>query len=175
MDEQWITLKSQHSSSQRRSLYRIVPLAAAKSSPQAADIINQGSKIAILAGRGCLPARKEVIELAEKVGAPIIKPLLGKAVVPDDHPYTTGGIGLLGTAPSQEVLQECDTLILAGTSFPYMEFYPKPGRAKAIQIDIDPARNRSPLSRAEWGWSVNVGMCSERCCRWFNTKPIETF
>jgi pyruvate dehydrogenase (quinone) len=107
---------------------------------QAADIINQGSKIAILAGRGCLPARKEVIELAEKVGAPIIKPLLGKAVVPDDHPYTTGGIGLLGTAPSQEVLQECDTLILAGTSFPYMEFYPKPGRAKAIQIDIDPAR-----------------------------------
>ena len=107
---------------------------------QAADIINQGSKIAILAGRGCLPARKEVIELAEKVGAPIIKPLLGKAVVPDDHPYTTGGIGLLGTAPSQEVLQECDTLILAGTSFPYMEFYPKPGRAKAVQIDIDPAR-----------------------------------
>ena len=107
---------------------------------QAADIINQGSKVAILAGRGCLPARKEVIELAEKVGAPIIKPLLGKAVVPDDHPYTTGGIGLLGTAPSQEALQECDTLILAGTSFPYMEFYPKPGRAKAIQIDIDPAR-----------------------------------
>lgn len=107
---------------------------------QAADIINQGSKIAILAGRGCLPARKEVIALAEKVGAPIIKPLLGKAVVPDDHPYTTGGIGLLGTAPSQEVLQECDTLILAGTSFPYMEFYPKPGRAKAVQIDIDPAR-----------------------------------
>ncbi|MDC8450452.1 MAG: thiamine pyrophosphate-dependent enzyme [Nitrospira sp.] len=107
---------------------------------QAADIINQGSKVAILAGRGCLPARKEVIALAEKVGAPIVKPLLGKAVVPDDHPYTTGGIGLLGTAPSQEVLQECDTLILAGTSFPYMEFYPKPGRAKAVQIDIDPAR-----------------------------------
>jgi len=107
---------------------------------QAADIINQGSKVAILAGRGCLPARKEVIALAEKVGAPIVKPLLGKAVVPDDHPYTTGGIGLLGTGPSQEVLQECDTLILAGTSFPYMEFYPKPGRAKAVQIDIDPAR-----------------------------------
>jgi pyruvate dehydrogenase (quinone) len=107
---------------------------------QAADIMNQGSKIAILAGRGCLPARKEVIALAEKMGAPIIKPLLGKAVVPDDHPYTTGGVGLLGTAPSQEVLQECDTLILAGTSFPYMEFYPKSGQAKAIQIDIDPAR-----------------------------------
>jgi pyruvate dehydrogenase (quinone) len=117
-----------------------LPLPTQSLLQQAADIINRGSKIAILAGRGCLPARKEVIALAEKVGAPIIKPLLGKAVVPDDHPYTTGGVGLLGTAPSQEALQECDTLILAGTSFPYMEFYPKPGQAKAIQIDIDPAR-----------------------------------
>jgi pyruvate dehydrogenase (quinone) len=107
---------------------------------QAARVINKGSNVAILAGRGCLPARKEVIALAEKLGAPIIKPLLGKSVVPDDHPYTTGGVGLLGTAPSQEALQECDTLILAGTSFPYMEFYPRPGQAKAIQIDIDAAR-----------------------------------
>ncbi|ALA59619.1 thiamine pyrophosphate-dependent enzyme [Nitrospira moscoviensis] len=107
---------------------------------QAAQIINQGSKVAILAGRGCLTARNEVLELAEKLGAPIIKPLLGKAVVPDDHPYTTGGVGLLGTAPSQEALQECDTLILAGTSFPYMEFYPRPGQARAVQIDLDPAR-----------------------------------
>ena len=106
----------------------------------AAALINQGAKIVILAGRGCLPARKEVVALAEKLGAPIIKPLLGKAVVPDDHPYTTGGVGLLGTAPSQEALQECDTLILAGTSFPYLEFYPTPGQAKAIQIDLDPAR-----------------------------------
>lgn len=107
---------------------------------KAATIINEGQKVVILAGRGCLPARKEVIALAEKIGAPIIKPLLGKAVVPDDHPYTTGGIGLLGTAPSQEALQQCDTLILAGTSFPYIEFYPKPGQARAVQIDIDPAR-----------------------------------
>jgi pyruvate dehydrogenase (quinone) len=106
----------------------------------AARIINQGSRVAILAGRGCLAARQDVIALAEKLGAPIVKPLLGKAVVPDDHPYTTGGVGLLGTAPSQEVLQECDTLILAGTSFPYMEFYPKPGKARAVQIDLDPAR-----------------------------------
>ena len=117
-----------------------LPLPAQSQLEQAADVINQGSRVAILAGRGCLPARAEVIALAEKLGAPIIKPLLGKAVVPDDHPYTTGGVGLLGTAPSQEALQECDTLILAGTSFPYIEFYPKPGQAKAVQIDIDAAR-----------------------------------
>lgn len=107
---------------------------------QAAEMINAGSKVAILAGQGCLSARNEILQLAETVGAPIVKPLLGKAVVPDDSPYTTGGIGLLGTAPSQEVLEDCDTLIIAGSSFPYLEFYPKPGQAKAIQIDIDPAR-----------------------------------
>jgi pyruvate dehydrogenase (quinone) len=107
---------------------------------KAADLINAGSKIAILAGRGCLTARHEVLLLAEKLAAPIAKPLLGKAVVPDDSPYTTGGIGLLGTAPSQEIMEECDTLIIAGSSFPYMEFYPKPGQAKCIQIDMDPAR-----------------------------------
>jgi pyruvate dehydrogenase (quinone) len=107
---------------------------------EAAEIINRGSKVAIMAGAGCLKARSEVLQLAEKIAAPIIKPLLGKAVVPDDNPYTTGGIGLLGTAPSQEALQECDTLIIAGSGFPYMEFYPKPGRAKTVQIDINPAR-----------------------------------
>jgi len=106
----------------------------------AAEIINAGSKVAILAGQGCLTARNEILQLAEAVGAPIVKALLGKAVVPDDSPYTTGGIGLLGTAPSQEVLEDCDTLIIAGSSFPYLEFYPKPGQAKAIQIDIDPSR-----------------------------------
>jgi pyruvate dehydrogenase (quinone) len=107
---------------------------------QAADIINNGKKIAILAGRGCLSARDEILHLAEKVAGPVIKPLLGKAVVPDDSPYTTGGVGLLGTSPSQDALSDCDTLIIAGSSFPYLEFYPKPGDAKTIQIDIDPAR-----------------------------------
>lgn len=85
-------------------------------------------------------ARAEILAVAEKVAGPIIKPLLGKAVVPDESPYTTGGIGLLGTAPSQEALEECDTLLIAGSSFPYMEFYPKPGQAKTIQIDIDATR-----------------------------------
>ena len=107
---------------------------------QAADIINQGSKVAILAGAGCLKARSEILQLAERVAGPIIKPLLGKAVVPDDSPYTTGGVGLLGTAPSQDALAGCDTLIIAGSSFPYLEFYPKPGKAKTVQIDLDPAR-----------------------------------
>src|SRR5205085_1534880 len=101
----------------------------------AAEMINKGSKVAILAGRGCLGARAEVLQLAETVRGPIVKPLLGKAVVPDNSPYTTGGIGLLGTAPSQDAMQECDTLIIAGSSFPYMEFYPKPGKANTIQID----------------------------------------
>ncbi len=107
---------------------------------QAAALINEGSKIAILAGRGCLKAREEVSQLARAVAGPIIKPLLGKAVVPDRDAYTTGGIGLLGTAPSQDAMQECDTLIIAGTSFPYLDFYPKPGKARAVQIDVSPTR-----------------------------------
>jgi pyruvate dehydrogenase (quinone) len=78
--------------------------------------------------------------LADAVGGPIVKPLLGKAVVPDDSPFTTGGIGLLGTAPSQDAMEECDTLLIAGSSFPYLEFYPKPGQAKTIQIELDPTR-----------------------------------
>ncbi|HZT58678.1 MAG TPA: thiamine pyrophosphate-dependent enzyme [Pyrinomonadaceae bacterium] len=106
----------------------------------AAFHINEGKKVAILAGRGALNAREEVLQLAEAVGGVIVKPLLGKAVVPDDSPYTTGGIGLLGTAPSQDVMKDCDTLVMLGTSFPYMEFYPKPGTAKVVQVDIDPTR-----------------------------------
>ncbi len=117
-----------------------LPLPSRSLIEKAAAVINAGTKIAILAGRGCLGAKAEVLQLADLLGAPIVKPLLGKAVVPDDHPLTTGGIGLLGTAPSQEVLETCDTLIIAGTSFPYLEFYPKPGQARAVQIDLDAAR-----------------------------------
>ncbi len=107
---------------------------------EAAKLINAGKRVAILAGRGCLNCRDELLALAEKLGAPIVKALLGKAVVPDASPYTTGGIGLLGTAPSQDALKECDTLIIAGSGFPYMEFYPKPGKAKTVQIDVSPTR-----------------------------------
>ncbi len=107
---------------------------------RAAELLNTGKRIAILAGAGALGATDELEEVAEVLGAPIIKPLLGKAAVPDDSPYTTGGIGLLGTTPSQEALEDCDTLFLIGTSFPYMEYYPKPGKARAVQIDLDPVR-----------------------------------
>src|SRR5580704_17525255 len=106
----------------------------------AADILRRGRKIAILAGQGALHATQELEELAETLGAPIIKALLGKAAVPDDSPYTTGGIGLLGTEPSQDTMEECDTLLMVGTSFPYIEFLPQPGSIKCVQIDIDPQR-----------------------------------
>ncbi len=107
---------------------------------QAAELLNAGTKVAILAGRGALGARAELEAVAETLGAPIVVPLLGKGVVADDSPYTTGGIGLLGTKPSQEALEACDTLLIAGSSFPYVEFYPEPGRARGVQIDIDPTR-----------------------------------
>lgn len=107
---------------------------------KAAKILNSGKKIAILAGRGALDATDELERIADKLQAPIIKALLGKAAVPDDSPYTTGGIGLLGTAPSQKAFEECDTLLIAGSSFPYIEFYPEPGKVKAVQIDIDAVR-----------------------------------
>ncbi|HLJ79268.1 MAG TPA: thiamine pyrophosphate-dependent enzyme [Acidobacteriaceae bacterium] len=106
----------------------------------AADILNRGKRIAILAGQGALQATSELEEVAEILGAPIVKALLGKAAVPDDSPYTTGGIGLLGTEPSQNALEDCDTLFIIGSSFPYIEYLPEPGQAKCVQIDIDPQR-----------------------------------
>ena len=107
---------------------------------QAAEILNAGKKVAILAGRGALKAGTQLEKAAELLGAPIIKALLGKSCVPDDSPYTTGGLGLLGTEPSEDAIQECDTLLIVGSSLPYIEFYPKPGQAKCVQIDIDPVR-----------------------------------
>jgi pyruvate dehydrogenase (quinone) len=106
----------------------------------AASLLNEGQRTVILAGQGALGAGEQLEQLAEQMAAPIVKPLLGKAVVPDDSPYTTGGIGLLGTLPSELAMEECDTLLMVGTSFPYMEYYPKPGKAKAAQIDLDPTR-----------------------------------
>jgi len=107
---------------------------------RAADILNRGKKVAILAGRGALDATDELEQTAELLGAPIIKALLGKAAVPDDSPYTTGGIGLLGTKPSQEAMEDCDTIFIVGSSFPYIEFMPKPDQAKGVQIELDPKR-----------------------------------
>jgi len=107
---------------------------------RAAEIINNSSKPAILVGRGALGAAQEVTELADTIAAPVIKALLGKAVIPDDSPFTTGGLGLLGTAPSQDAMEECDMLLIVGSSFPYLDFYPKPNKAKCVQIDLDSTR-----------------------------------
>jgi pyruvate dehydrogenase (quinone) len=107
---------------------------------RAADILNSSSRIAILAGQGALGARAELLQVADILGAPIIKALLGKAVVPDSHQLTTGGIGLLGTRPSQEAMEECDALLIIGSTFPYIEYYPKPGQARVVQVDHDGSR-----------------------------------
>jgi pyruvate dehydrogenase (quinone) len=115
-------------------------LPAPESLRRAAEVLNAGSKVAILAGRGALGAGDILERVADTLAAPIVKALLGKGVVPDDSPYTTGAVGLLGTKPSQEAMENCDTLLMAGTSFPYIEFLPKPGQARGVQIDIDPVR-----------------------------------
>ena len=104
---------------------------------RAAGILNSGKKVAMLIGAGALHATDEVIEVAERLGAGVAKALLGKAVVPDDLPYVTGAIGLLGTKPSWEMMNECDTLLMVGSNFPYSEFLPKEGQARGVQIDID--------------------------------------
>ncbi|HEY2023925.1 thiamine pyrophosphate-requiring protein [Paraburkholderia sp.] len=103
---------------------------------RAADVLNAGSKVAILVGAGALQATDEVIAVAEKLGAGVAKALLGKAALPDDLPFVTGSIGLLGTEPSYKLMTECDTLLMIGSGFPYSEFLPKEGAARGVQIDI---------------------------------------
>jgi pyruvate dehydrogenase (quinone) len=104
----------------------------------AAAVLNAGRKVAILAGAGALHAGTELVAVADRLGAGIAKALLGKMAVPDDLPNVTGAIGLLGTAPSWKMMEECDTLLMVGSSFPYSEFLPKPGKARGVQIDIEP-------------------------------------
>ncbi|WP_422735745.1 thiamine pyrophosphate-dependent enzyme [Micromonospora sp. WMMD729] len=106
---------------------------------KAAEVLKAGRKVAMLVGVGARGAREEVLAVAEALGSPIVKTLPGKLVVPDDHPLTTGGLGLLGTAPSEELMEECDTLLMVGTSFPYGKYLPAPGQAKVVQIDVDPS------------------------------------
>lgn len=107
---------------------------------QAAAVLNAGRRVAILVGRGALLATDLIEELADRLAAPVIKALLGKSALPDDSPYCVGGLGLVGTRPAQEAIEDCDTIFLIGTSFPYVEFLPKPGQARGVQIDLDPAR-----------------------------------
>jgi pyruvate dehydrogenase (quinone) len=105
---------------------------------RAAEVLNAGKKVAILVGAGALQATDEVIAVADKLGAGVAKALLGKAAVPDEIPWVTGSIGLLGTKPSWEMMTNCDTLLMIGSGFPYSEFLPKEGQARGVQIDIDP-------------------------------------
>src|SRR5262249_14537956 len=104
---------------------------------RAAEILNSGSRVAMLVGAGALNAGDQVADVADVLGAGVAKALLGKAVLPDELPFVTGAIGLLGTKPSWDLMQECDTLLMVGTNFPYSEFLPPFGQARGIQIDID--------------------------------------
>jgi len=104
---------------------------------RAAELLNAGEKVAMLVGQGALHATDEVLEVADLLGAGVAKALLGKAVVPDDLPFVTGSIGLLGTRPSSDLMAGCDTLLMVGSSFPYSEFLPEEGQARGVQIDID--------------------------------------
>jgi pyruvate dehydrogenase (quinone) len=104
---------------------------------RAADVLNRGRKVAILVGQGALRARAEVLQLADKLGAPVAKALLGKAVLPDDSAFTTGGIGHLGTLPTKRAMEECDTLLILGSTMPWIDAYPTPGQARAVQVDLN--------------------------------------
>jgi pyruvate dehydrogenase (quinone)/pyruvate oxidase len=107
---------------------------------RAAEVLNQGARVALLVGAGGLEAREELLAVAEAVAGPVVKSLPGKAAVPDDHPLTTGCIGVLGTRPSEEALEGADTLLLVGTSFPWAANVPDPAGVRAVQIETDPTR-----------------------------------
>jgi pyruvate dehydrogenase (quinone)/pyruvate oxidase len=107
---------------------------------RAAEVLNAGEKVVILAGAGALGAREELLAVADQLASPIVKTLPGKAAVPDDHPLTTGGIGLLGTKASDEAMEGADTLFMVGTNFPYTKFLPKPNQVNVVQIEVDPTR-----------------------------------
>ncbi|MCQ8774084.1 thiamine pyrophosphate-requiring protein [Streptomyces telluris] len=114
------------------------PVPADTEITRAAELIDAGRKVAVLVGQGARGARAEVERLAEVLGAGVAKALLGKDVLPDDLPYVTGSVGLLGTRPSYELMRDCDTLVVIGSSFPYTQFLPEFGQARAVQIDVDP-------------------------------------
>jgi pyruvate dehydrogenase (quinone) len=114
------------------------PVPADQDLAHAAEILNAGEKVAVLIGQGARGARAEVEHLADLLGAGVAKALLGKDVLPDDLPYVTGSVGLLGTRPSYELMRDCDTLLVIGSSFPYTQFLPEFGQTRAVQIDNDP-------------------------------------
>jgi pyruvate dehydrogenase (quinone) len=120
----------------------------------AADVLNRGQRVAILVGQGALNARTEVTQVAELLGAPVAKALLGKAVLADDSPFTTGGIGHLGTAPSSWAMKNCDTVLIVGSTMPWLEYYPDPGQARGVQIDMK-------ADRIGLRYPVEIGLVSD--------------
>jgi pyruvate dehydrogenase (quinone) len=141
-DTQNMLLGADRPSMENHGLHTSVQWQRAEHSPsiaqlqRAAAILNAGNKVAVLVGQGALGARAEVTQLAQRLGAPVAKALLGKAVLADSSPYTTGGIGHLGTVPSQFIMRECDTLLILGSTMPWVDFYPPHGKARAVQVDI---------------------------------------
>lgn len=137
---------------------------------RAAAVLNAGSKIAMLVGAGALGAAEEVQQVADLLGANVSKALLGKTVLPDDAPGCMGAIGLLGTKPSWDLMMECDTLLMVGSSFPYSEFLPKPGDARGVQIDLD-------AKMLLIGYPMEVPLCGDaaelcaRCCHSLRQRP----
>ncbi|NEX64594.1 thiamine pyrophosphate-requiring protein [Noviherbaspirillum galbum] len=141
---------------------------------RAADVLNAGEKVAILVGAGALGATDEVIAVADRLGAGAAKALLGKAALPDDLPWVTGSIGLLGTKPSYDMMMECDTLLMIGTGFPYSEFLPKEGKARAVQIDID-ASMLSIRYPAEVNLHGDAGLTLDALLPLLQQKPSTTW
>jgi pyruvate dehydrogenase (quinone) len=140
----------------------------------AADLLNGGTRTAILVGQGALGAREEVAQLAAKLKAPVAKALLGRAVLPDDSPYTTGGIGHLGTVPSEYIMHHCDTLVILGSRMPWVDYYPKPGQARAVQVDLkgDQIGLRYPV---EIGIIADIRATLRALLPLLDTKPDGTF
>ena len=145
-DEQGMKLSADRPSSENhggRTSIAWSPPAGAPPANQlrlAADILNASKRVAILAGQGCLRARGEVEVLSNTLGAPVAKAYLAKALLPDAHPLTTGGIGHLGTAPSSWAMHACDSVLILGSTMPWIDFYPKPGQARGVQVDLVPDR-----------------------------------
>jgi pyruvate dehydrogenase (quinone) len=119
-----------------------------------ADLLNAGKNVAILAGQGAFGARAELRQLAEKLGAPVAKALLGRNVMADDSPFTTGGIGHLGTLPSSWIMKNCDTVLILGSTMPWLDYYPKPGQARGVQVDIN-------ADRLGLRYPVEIGLIGE--------------
>jgi pyruvate dehydrogenase (quinone) len=131
----------------------------------AAALLNSARRVAILAGQGALGCSRELERTADLLGAPVVKALLGKGVLPDDNPYCTGGIGLLGTRPSQDAMENCDALLIVGSTFPYIEYYPAPDQARGVQIDRDP-------TRIGLRFPVEVGLAADArpALEWLNAR-----